>query len=165
MARRQQDRSLGVDDVAADLTIQRDIYIDAPADVVFRTITEPESITQWFADRVELDVQPGATGVLVFETGGGTKRAAVTVETVDRPHRLSFRWGHDVGTDPSPSNSVLVQFTLDPEGDGTRLRVVESGLESTSWPAPERVSYADDHRRGWQVCLDRLAALLSTGAR
>ena len=40
-----------------DLTIEREIVIDAPADVVWRTITEPEQIAQWFADRVELELR------------------------------------------------------------------------------------------------------------
>src|SRR5262249_51887260 len=69
------------------------------------------------------------------------------------------------GTAPSPQNSVLVQFTLVPEGDGTRLRVVESGIETTSWPAPERERYVEDHRRGWQGALESLATQPRAGGR
>ena len=46
------------------LTIEREILIDAPAEVVWRTITEPGQISQWFADRVELVVEPGAHGYM-----------------------------------------------------------------------------------------------------
>ncbi|HEY3832964.1 MAG TPA: SRPBCC domain-containing protein [Acidimicrobiia bacterium] len=53
-------------------------------------------------------------------------------------------------------------FTLEPEGEGTRLRVVESGLETTSWPPSEQTEYAEDHRRGWATCFDRLVALIGT---
>jgi uncharacterized protein YndB with AHSA1/START domain len=158
---------LGVTHVAPDLTIQRDIFIEAPADAVWRTITEPASITEWFAERVEFEVRPGADGVFVFDKdpNADAKTVAVAVETVDPPRRLAFRWGHEVGTAASPQNSVLVQFTLAPEGGGTRLRVVESGLESTSWPARERERYVEDHRRGWRVALDNLAAHLGAAAR
>jgi len=38
------------------LTIERQILIEAPVKVVWRTITEPDQISQWFADKVELVV-------------------------------------------------------------------------------------------------------------
>lgn len=147
--------------VTTDLTIQRDVFVDAPADVVWRTITEPSSITQWFADEVELDARPGAEGTFVFdnEATAGPMTVAIAVETVEPPHRFAFRWGHELGATPSEQNSVFVQFTLVPEGDGTRLRVVESGLETASWPGLDRARYVDDHRQGWQQHFDRLAAL------
>jgi uncharacterized protein YndB with AHSA1/START domain len=44
------------------LTIEREILIEAPVKVVWRTITEPDQISQWFADKVELVVEPGAHG-------------------------------------------------------------------------------------------------------
>jgi uncharacterized protein YndB with AHSA1/START domain len=57
-------------------------------------------------------------------------------------------------------SSVLVEFTLTPEGDErTRLRVVESGHESLAWPDEEKERYADEHQDGWGTFLDRLAAL------
>ena len=46
------------------LTIEREILIDASAEAVWRTITEPGQISQWFADRVELVVEPGAHGYM-----------------------------------------------------------------------------------------------------
>ena len=42
------------------LVIDRDVLIDAPPEVVWRTITEPDQMSQWFASRVELVVEPGA---------------------------------------------------------------------------------------------------------
>ena len=42
------------------LVIEREVLIEAPAEVVWRTITEPDQITQWFASRVELVIgEPG----------------------------------------------------------------------------------------------------------
>jgi uncharacterized protein YndB with AHSA1/START domain len=144
-----------------DRTVEREILIDAPADVVWRTITEPEQIVQWFADRVELDARPGGAGTLVFEEMSNT--APLVVETVDPPHRFTFRWGHPDGEAPVPGNSVLVEFTLTAEGDGrTRLRVAETGLDAIGWPDDEKTRYADDHRNGWAMYLGRLGALFTT---
>jgi uncharacterized protein YndB with AHSA1/START domain len=58
-------------------------------------------------------------------------------------------------------NSMLVEFTLSPEGDErTRLRVVESGHELREWPDAEKQRYADEHQEGWIEFLDRLATVL-----
>jgi len=53
------------------LVIEREILIDAPVEVVWRTITEPDQVSQWFADRVELAVEPGARGYMEFGDQGG----------------------------------------------------------------------------------------------
>jgi len=98
----------------ADLVIEREVLIEAPAEVVWRTITEPDQMSQWFADRVELVVEPGAHGFMGFGEQGGP----VVVETVDPPTRFSFRWNHPRGEEPVPGNSMLVEFTLTPEGGG-----------------------------------------------
>ena len=44
------------------LVIDREVVIEAPVEVVWRTITEPDQLSQWFADRVDLVVEPGAHG-------------------------------------------------------------------------------------------------------
>ena len=126
------------------LTIEREILIEAPVEVVWRTITEPDQMSQWFADRVDLVVEPGAHGYMQFGDQGGP----VVVETVDPPTRFSFRWNHPRGEEPVAGNSMLVEFTLTPEGDErTRLRVVESGHELRDWPEAEKQRYADEHQR------------------
>ena len=146
----------------ADLAIEGEVLIDAPVDVVWRTITEPDQISQWFADRVDLVVEPGAHGYMQFGDQGGP----VVVETVDPPTRFSFRWNHPRGEEPVTGNSMLVEFTLTPEGDErTRLRVVESGHELLPWPEAEKQRYADEHGSGWPTYLDRLATLVGKADR
>jgi len=140
------------------LVIEREILIDAPVEVVWRTITEPDQMSQWFADRVELVAEPGAHGFMEFGDQGGP----VVVEIVDPPARFSFRWNHQAGEEPMAGNSMLVEFTLTPEGgERTRLRVVESGHELLSWPEAEKERYAGEHQGGWAEYLDRLASLLA----
>jgi uncharacterized protein YndB with AHSA1/START domain len=139
------------------LTIDREVLIEAPVEVVWATITEPDQITQWFADRIELVVEPGAEGYLGFGEQGGP----VAVEVVDPPTRFAFRWNYSPGEEPVAGNSMLVEFTLTPEGDErTRLRVVESGHELRSWPDAEKQRYADEHGSGWPTFLDRLVTLI-----
>jgi len=142
------------------LMIDREVLIAAPVDVVWRTITEPDQITQWFADKVDLVVEPGAHGYMGFGDQGGP----VVVETVDPPTRFSFRWNHSRGEEPVPGNSMLVEFTLTPAGDErTRLRVTETGHELRAWPDEEKQRYAAEHQEGWGDFLDRLDTVVAKG--
>lgn len=140
--------------------IEREIVIDAPVEVVWRTITEPDQISQWFADKVDLEVKVGAHGYMGFGDQGGP----VVVEAVDPPSRFSFRWNPPAGEEPAAGNSLLVEFTLVGEGERTRLRVVESGLGVLPWPDVDKQRYADEHNGGWGEFLDRLGRLLAERA-
>lgn len=150
-----------------DLTIEREIVIDAPPDVVWRTITEPDQITQWFADEVDLEVRPAASGTFTFDDKANARRvtAPILVEALDAPKRFAFRWSHDDGTTPDDTNSVLVEFTLVADGDErTRLRVTETGLHGVAWPEARKNAYVDDHRHGWEVHLGRLQQRYASNA-
>ncbi len=123
--------------------IEREILIEAPIDDVWRALTEPEQITQWFAKECELD---GKNGQLSFQSG---QTFYLEVEAFEPPHRFAYRWLHDKDTRPRPDNSMLVEFTLHAEGDTTRLRLVESGFEHVDWTDDAKVKYFEDHSRGW----------------
>jgi uncharacterized protein YndB with AHSA1/START domain len=139
-----------------DLSIARDVLIEAPIDVVWRTVTEPDQIALWFADRVDLVVEPGAHGYLEFGDQGGP----VVVEAVEPPTRFAFRWNPQDEPEPVAGNSMLVEFTLTREGaERTRLQVTESGHELLAWPDAEKQRYAHEHRDGWVDFLVRLAAV------
>jgi uncharacterized protein YndB with AHSA1/START domain len=141
--------------------IDRDVLIEAPAEVVWRTVTEPDQMSKWFADRVDLAIEPGAHGYMKFGDQGGP----VVVEVVDPPERFSFWWNFAVGAageEPVAGNSMLVEFTLTREGaERTRLRVTETGHELRDWPEAEKQRYADEHREGWGDFLDRLAGVVA----
>jgi uncharacterized protein YndB with AHSA1/START domain len=140
-----------------EFRVERDILIEAPVGVVWRTITEPDQIVKWFADRVELELEPGGHGYMGFGQDNG---GPVVVETVEPPSRFSFRWNHPAGEEPAAANSVLVEFTLAPSGpERTRLQVVETGDERLAWADAEKDRYAKEHDGGWSDFFDRLAGL------
>jgi uncharacterized protein YndB with AHSA1/START domain len=143
--------------LTAGLEIEREVLIEAPVEVVWRTVTEPDQMSQWFADQVELVVEPGAHGYMGFGDQGGP----VVVCVVDPPKRFSFRWNYPPGEEPGAGNSILVEFTLTSEGsERTRLRVTESGHDLRDWSDAEKKRYADEHQDGWGEFLDRLAKVL-----
>jgi uncharacterized protein YndB with AHSA1/START domain len=147
-----------------DRTIAREILIEAPTDVVWRTITEPDQIARWFADRVELDLRSAGEGKLVFDdkATGKTTTVPVVVDSVDPLRRLAYRWSQPEGEAATPANSVLVEFTLTAEGEErTRLRVVESGLDGLDWSDEAKDAYAEDHNDGWAHHFGRLVELFA----
>jgi uncharacterized protein YndB with AHSA1/START domain len=147
-------------------TIEQEILIDAPVDVVWRAVTEPEQVSVWFSDEVDLETKPGYEGALTF-TDHATKHshiAHITVQSVEPERFWSYRWEHEAGTTAADGNSLLVEFTLTPEGEGTRLRVVESGLESIGWPQERRDTHAQEHTEGWAIHLGRLRDMFAPPA-
>jgi len=133
--------------------IEKEILIEAPIDVVWRIVTEPDHITQWFASTAELERRTGGEGRLAFE-GGETYY--LQVERFEPPHRFAYRWLHDGGAKPRPDNSMLVEFTLLEEAGNTRLRVVESGFDQVDWTDEEKAKYAEGHTTGWELIIGRL---------
>jgi len=147
--------------VAAD-SVEREILIEARPEVVWGVITEPEQISRWFSDEAEVDARAGADGTLTWKPGGrgGDKEfdAIVPIRVVEaEPFRLfSFRWNHPQGAGPDENNSALVEFSLIEEADGTRLRVVESGIDAVTHDEEGKAGYLGSHEHGWEKHLGEL---------
>jgi uncharacterized protein YndB with AHSA1/START domain len=139
--------------------VEKEILIEAPVEVVWHLLTEPEHIRRWFADQAEIDLRVGGQGELAFKGQGAYQ---LQVEAVEPPRRFAFRWVRRPGLPLRSDNSLLVEFTLEPENGSTRVRVVESGFDSIDWSDEERAKYAEDHADGWQSCLGRLRDLATT---
>ncbi|MDX3433601.1 SRPBCC domain-containing protein [Streptomyces sp. ME01-18a] len=79
------------------------------------------------------------------------------VEKVEPPTYLAYRWTSAFpGEELREDNSTLVEFTLAPEGDQTRLRVVESGFAALAGSEELRSQNLKDHTEGWPLELDAL---------
>lgn len=133
--------------------IEKEIVIDAPIEVVWRIVTEPDQIRQWFSREAELDSRTGGEGRFSFESG---RTFYLQVESFEPPHRFAYRWQHEKGSRARPENSMLVEFTLQVEGGGTRLRVVESGFDQINWTDEAKAKYFEDHASGWHFFLGQL---------
>jgi uncharacterized protein YndB with AHSA1/START domain len=136
------------------MQIERETVIAAPVERVWALLTEAEHVGRWFCDDgADIDLRPGGRMVLRWaEHGTGVAQ----IVDVDRPHRFSYRWAairEHWGEEPDERNSTLVQFTLDREGDGTRLRVVESGFDELDGTDEQRRTAFEGNTEGWEVQL------------
>ncbi len=101
--------------------VRREVVLEEELDEVWRALTEPERLAEWFANEVDLVAEPGAAGV--FRWDDGSARVAV-VEEVEPERRFAFRW-HD---EDASGLATRVELTLEEAAAGTRLTVVETPL-------------------------------------
>jgi uncharacterized protein YndB with AHSA1/START domain len=114
-----------------------------PVGRVWRALTDAGDLAQWFPDTITVDAwEPGAP--MRFENGlDDWPDGDGEVLAVEPERRLVFRWyGNEV------------RFELEPDGDGSRLRLTAL--------LDEREAAARD-AAGWHVCLDRLERAVDRG--
>ena len=138
-------------------SIEREVRIEAPVERVWAVITEPEHVGRWFGDAgAEVDLRPG--GEMIVRWTDNAARARV--EAVEPPQRFAWRWFHyshaDDGGAHTPANSTLGEFTLTPDGEATRLRVVESGFAGLAADEAVRTADYEGNVRGWRAELGEL---------
>jgi uncharacterized protein YndB with AHSA1/START domain len=142
--------------VRQDEAVEREVRIAARPETVFQFFVDPEKQVLWMGRRAELDPRPG-----------GTYRVEISDEIIasgeflelDAPSRVvySFGWeGQQAGEGEHgvPPGSSRVEITVEPDGDGTLVRLRHFGL-------PEEAR--EIHGQGWRLYLDRLAIAASGG--
>jgi uncharacterized protein YndB with AHSA1/START domain len=115
-----------IDETSSELTVP------ASAEETWDALTDPERLAEWLAEDAELDLRPG--GELAVRVDD--ERRSGFFEEVEPPRRLVFWWG------PDGDATTRVEIELEPDGEDTRVRVVESrplqvldarGIEVESW--------------------------------
>ena len=137
--------------------IERETVIAAPVERVWALLTEAEHLGRWFGDAgAEVELRPGGALTLTWEQYGTVHGRVVDVEA---PRRFSYRWAvlRESQSEPVEGNSTLVEFTLEAEGEGTRLRVVESGFDTLFADPEKRAQRYEDNTKGWGSELAELA--------
>lgn len=130
-----------------------EIWIDAPRNQVFRALTDPTEIVEWWTVEgayrttdAEIELRPGGryrfTGT---SERTGTFEVKGEYREVDSPRRLAYTW--NPAWDDGARGSV-VAITLQEEDGGTRLRVEHTGFATEA--------ARDDHVTGWPPVLEGL---------
>lgn len=137
--------------------IERTVTIPRTRREVWQALTTAEGLGSWFGERATIDLRPGGAASMTF-AGGMT--VDMRVERVEEPEVFAYTWRLPDLPDDDPRRTY-VEFTLEPDGDGTRLRMVESGFAQLP-PETRRDTY-ESHSEGWTRELAELVERLDGG--
>lgn len=121
-----------------------------PPEKLWRALTQPHLIAHWLMKN-DLQPVPGHRFHLTGHWGGVLDCEVLEVE----PHRtLSYTWdfNHD---DPAYALKSVVTFTLEPTGQGTRLRMEQAGFR------PDQKQAFGGAHAGWKEFFGKLDDLLA----
>lgn len=133
--------------------IERQVHIKAPRSKVWRALADAESFGDWFGVKLKGKHFVAGEPISGNITYPGYEHIVweVVMERIEPERRLSFRW-HPYAIDPkvdySQEPTTLVVFELEETGDGTLLRVTESGFDQI--PVERRQDALRMNTSGWE---------------
>lgn len=138
--------------------IEKSVDLVAPPERVWQALTDHREFGAWFRVRLDGPFAAGrtTTGTITHPGAEGMPFEATVVE-MQPPRRFVFTWPQVDLDDHSRIGDAdtRVEFTLEPNGEGTRLTVRETGFEAL--PADRR----DEARRlndgGWAAQMRNIA--------
>jgi len=132
--------------------VEVETRIAASPEVVFDFFTDPDKMVQWMGRSAQLDPRPGG-GLRCDINGRDVARGEYVA--LEPPRRAVFTWGWEGEDTLTPAGSSTVEVLLEPDGEGTRLRLIHSDLPS--------VEAGEKHRQGWEHYAERLATVAAGG--
>ena len=110
-----------------NVVIERRVWINAPRQRVWRAITEPEHLEQWYAPGCPWVIPTLEIGAKVNFYNTVTDIQVATIEVVEAPHRFTLRWQLD---QKNPEITLVNTFLLEEENGGTHVIASQAGYES-----------------------------------
>ena len=139
--------------------IERVVVLRHPIERVWAALTTAEGLSRWFGSVAEIDLRPGGRAFFRWDDLG--EESVATIAVVDPPHRFAFRWAIE-GLPEDDAPQTLVDVTLEPVPDGTRLRLVESGFAEAADDVARSAHKANS--QGWDMELADLETYLDATA-
>lgn len=135
--------------------IERTVQLNRPPAEVWPALTTAEGLSAWFGQRVTIDLRPGGAASMTFASG---MTVEMRVERVEEPRVFAYTWRLPNLPADDPRRT-FVEFTLEPDGDGTLLRLCETGFAQL--PDDIRQATYESHNDGWTQELAELAEHLA----
>jgi uncharacterized protein YndB with AHSA1/START domain len=140
--------------------IEKSISLQAPVERVWRAVSVAEEFGKWFGLDVagETFAAGRSAHMKIAEPAQYAGRDfTIEVVTLEPPRLFSFRWhpyAVDPGVDYSGEPQTLVEFFLEPQGNGTLLTVTETGFDAI--PAHRRALAFRMNEGGWAAQVERI---------
>jgi uncharacterized protein YndB with AHSA1/START domain len=122
-------------------TVTRHVELDISPDALWSAITDRETLEAWLGERVDVDLRPGGTGVIVDD--GVTRE--VVVQSVEEGHGWSFEWR----VDEAPVSVVSFEISRNDDGASV-LTITETLAVGTLNGGAEARADAGSFR--WDLC-------------
>jgi uncharacterized protein YndB with AHSA1/START domain len=131
--------------------IQRTTTLARPPHEVWPALTTADGLSAWFGVRATIDLRPGGLASITFASGVTVE---MRVERVEEPRLFAYTWRLPDLPEDDPRRTY-VEFVLEPAGNGTQLRVTETGFAQL--PVESRRGTYESHGDGWTRELTELA--------
>ncbi|MGQ0617415.1 MAG: SRPBCC family protein [Acidimicrobiia bacterium] len=130
-------------------TVVREVWVPAPADVVWRFLATDDGWAAWWGPGSTIDARPGGAMAIAYPNG---QTAEGTVIAVDPGQAISFTWGFDRDPTPVPVDGSTVFLTLTATEEGTTVRLVHRLADEDA---------ANQHVAGWRYQLGLFRAAVA----
>ena len=127
-------------DITRCWTIRFERQSKHPVQKVWQSITDPERVAAWMRGPARIDLRVGGDWFVDFGDKGELDGVIVRVE---HERRLAYVWGLSV-----------LEWTLEPDGDGSRYSFVHHGQAPGLSPTEEGLA------SGWHAFLEALTGQL-----
>ena len=129
-------------------TLDRDVTIRAPRDLVFKFFTDTARWASWWGAGSTIDAR--VNGDVLIRYPGGTEAVGKVLE-IDPPRKIVFSYGYATGA-PIPSGASRVTIQLDAVRQGTRVHVHHAFADA---------AVKQQHVQGWRYQLSLFSNVVS----
>ncbi len=129
-------------------TIEFELELAHPPAKVWRALTQPELLGEWLLPAIDFRLEKGAD--FRFQTRpypGWDGIVNCKMLEIEAERKLRYAW-------TAFELDTVVTFTLEPQGQGTRLEIVQSGFQ------PSQAQNFGGARYGWNMMGQKLVELL-----
>lgn len=130
------------------VTVERNIWIDAPRERVWQAVTDPDQIIQWFV--------PNLPGALMKRDEQGKVTIHLGEMGVDFVILEAVEPLRQVTSRSLPDRLITTTYTLEEERGGTRVTLTMAGFEAL--PEDARADRLEQSSAGWEKTLENLKA-------
>ena len=134
-----------------NIEIKKTIIIDATPEVIFKALTDPSELTQWFPDQAIFEAKVGGKIGFDFSEKKSKKDEGCEVNGVITEfisnQKISYTWQNS--TDSSEISTSVVTWELEKiKDDGAKVNLSHTGIMTKET--------AEDREGGWNYFLPRL---------